>query len=478
MRHRTILLAAALGLLMTTAGCGMTTETLQQRTAEALAATPATSLEGEYSYTMTLEEPTTGVTVEMDLACTMEETISADPQTVYMKMDMDATVMGVTVPVNMEVYAFSEEGVAYTCLGNVWTKSPLPDTQMDTQTTIDLWDQPADTLTLDRETTPVGESEAYRLSGTVAGDQMQVMLDSLLQSMTGVIEQDTQTGKEQQEAVDLLGKMDLSSISADVVTLIDTETFLPVQQDTTIRGLDQAMAPMMEGLTAGMKVNMPQEMTLHFTLGYEPVEPATLPEGAAESAARYARLLEGDPDNGDGTYTIQESGAYLDVATPDGYLLEDSGYDMVRFRSQADDRTVQYQLYYLPAGVGTLEDVPFLDQQEAYALEPDGVCRAYLAGPTPVGPDSWTDVLATGDYDPYDFTRLYNWTKIAETTDGMEYWLMVIIQDGGNTRDTKPEEMADMNIYYENIAPGDPTQPPFQGDNPLGEVLPQEGLSL
>ena len=77
MKHRTILLAAALGLLVTTAGCGMTTETLQQRTAEALAATPATSLEGEYGYTMTLEEPTTGVTMEVELSCAMEGTICA-----------------------------------------------------------------------------------------------------------------------------------------------------------------------------------------------------------------------------------------------------------------------------------------------------------------------------------------------------------------------------------------------------------------
>ena len=478
MKHRTILLAAALGLLVTTAGCGMTTETLQQRTAEALAATPATSLEGEYGYTMTLEEPTTGVTMEVELSCAMEGTICAEPQTIYMKMDMDATVMGITVPVNMEVYGFGEQGVAYTRLGDVWTKSNLPDTQMNTQTSIELWNQPTDTLTLDRETTPVGEAEAYRLSGTVTGDQMQAMLDSMLQSVASVIEQDTQNGEDQQEALDLAGKMDLTSITADVVTLIDTETFLPVQQDATIHGMDQAMAPMMEAIDESVKVTLPQEMTLHFTLGYEPVEPAVLPEGAAESAERYARLLEGNPDNGDGTYTIQESGAYLDVSTPEGYALEDSGYDMVCFRSETDDRTVQYQLYYLPAGVGTLEDVPFIDQQEAYALEPDGVCRAYLAGPTPVGPDSWTDVLATGDYDPYDFTRLYNWTKIAETTDGMEYWLMVIIQDGGNSRDTKPEEMADMNMYFENIAPGDPTQPPFQSDNPLGEVLPQEGLSL
>ena len=73
---------------------------------------------------------------------------------------------------------------------------------------------------------------------------------------------------------------------------------------------------------------------------YEPVEPCVLPEGAKEAAEQDQRLQEGNPDNGDGTFAIQERGCYVDVAAPEGYELESSGCDQVNFYNEELDRLV------------------------------------------------------------------------------------------------------------------------------------------
>ena len=73
---------------------------------------------------------------------------------------------------------------------------------------------------------------------------------------------------------------------------------------------------------------------------YEPVEPCVLPEGAKEAAEQAQRLLEGNPDNGDGTFTIQESGYYTDITAPEGYVLDYVNYDEVDFYNEELDRKV------------------------------------------------------------------------------------------------------------------------------------------
>ena len=86
------------------------------------------------------------------------------------------------------------------------------------------------------------------------------------------------------------------------------------------------------------------EVTMDYT-SYEPVEPCVLPEGAKEAAEQDQRLQEGNPDNGDGTFAIQERGCYVDVAAPEGYELESSGCDQVNFYNEELDRLVCYPMW-------------------------------------------------------------------------------------------------------------------------------------
>lgn len=459
MKRHWILPAAALSLLAAASGCAMTPETICERTAKALAETPVTTMEGGYSCTVTMADAASGIRTDMDLAVDLEERITAAPQTIYMKMDMDISAMGISLPIQTETYCFQQEGTAYTRVGDLWTREELPDAGMDPVMAEALWTDMADKLTLDRETVPVGNAEAYRLSGTLDGTAMQGLLDSVVESMLGAV--DRESG--QQEPLELMGQMDMSAVAVDTVILVDTESFLPVQEELTIRGLDAALAPLWEGTDTGVSVSIADGMTANITLGYKPVDPIILPEEAEAAAARYERLQQGDPDNGDGTYTIQESGIYLDVRTPEGYTLQESDYDRVLFYNEQTDRAVQYQLYYIEPYSPTLEDVPFLEQQDLYSGDADGVCQVYRMGTTQVADCVWADILTTVHYDPYELTRAYVWTKISDAADGMEYWLMLTVEDGGNNRDTDYEGLNDIGMYAENLALGSPGLPPFGG---------------
>ena len=66
---------------------------------------------------------------------------------------------------------------------------------------------------------------------------------------------------------------------------------------------------------------------------------------AKEAAEQAQRLLEGNPDNGDGTFTIQESGYYTDITAPEGYVLDYVNYDEVDFYNEELDRKVCYQMW-------------------------------------------------------------------------------------------------------------------------------------
>ena len=85
-------------------------------------------------------------------------------------------------------------------------------------------------------------------------------------------------------------------------------------------------------------------MTCDYT-SYEPQEIPALPPQAHVAAEQAARLAEGNPDNGNGIYTIREGNYYMDIATPEGYEVSGMNYDMVTFYSEELDRTVQYQMY-------------------------------------------------------------------------------------------------------------------------------------
>lgn len=114
------------------------------------------------------------------------------------------------------------------------------------------------------------------------------------------------------------------SIDEEVIELEDAPAVC-LNAEVIGEDVSQALSGLMgdEAFTLGIRN---AEVTMDYT-SYEPVEPCVLPEGAKEAAEQDQRLQEGNPDNGDGTFTIQERGYYVDVAAPEGYELESSGYD-------------------------------------------------------------------------------------------------------------------------------------------------------
>lgn len=83
---------------------------------------------------------------------------------------------------------------------------------------------------------------------------------------------------------------------------------------------------------------------------YEQQAPITLPDGAKEKAAAWAHLLEGNPDNGDGTYTIREGMSLVDIPVPEGFTVANTAYDTLELEQDDNNRKITYMMYYLEDG--------------------------------------------------------------------------------------------------------------------------------
>src|SRR5699024_1949344 len=119
-------------------------------------------------------------------------------------------------------------------------------------------------------------------------------------------------------------------------------TYLPMRAEISVQGLDEVLAGIMRN---GASLSIQNaSITVEYDSN-EPVEPYVLPEAAKEADVEDQRLLEDNPDNGSGTFTIQESGYYTDITAPEGYVLDYVNYDEVDFYNEELDRKVCYQMW-------------------------------------------------------------------------------------------------------------------------------------
>ena len=459
MKKLLCLLACSLGLAAAATGCAMSPERLCTRVQQAVAETPATSADMETDITMTFTDPETGIQVDADGSYQITSRVTRDPKASQLSMDAQVEVMGVTVPVTVESYTLVEDGMltTYTGIDGLWQRFTAQD--IDLQEAAPLWEQPADQLTIDREQDTWNDIPVYCLTGSIPGAQMSDFLHSLMESMTSAADSGA-GGQADAELWQAMEQMDLSGVTVDVRTMIDAESYLPLKQKTTIHGMDQAMASVWEALTDGMEIGMPEEYTVTIRLGYDEQEPIILPEEAPAVADRYERLQEGNSDNGDGTYTIQESGVYLDVRPPAGYTVTQNGYDSVSMAADDDDRVVVYQLYICQPG----DDMTMLPVNDEYYLSEQGYF-VFRTGAQTLADGVWMDMMYITDYPLYDQLVTYLCTRITTDEYGNSYWLLVTVFDGGYTRDTLPEGLVDVGSYFDNVALADLTSPSaFGGD--------------
>ena len=355
---------------------------------------------------------------EMSTTITNDITISQDPVSSYTNSTAEIAYGEESVQTTSENYTVVENGelVSYTHSSGVWIK-------LSTGQTIDELKQSASAISIDIDNASIDESiteldgkEVICLTTQFSGASMGSVLDNMLGGM-GLDDSDMS------EAADVVSSFDYSTLTCDAKILLDKATYLPISEKTVINGMSELLAPLYSDL--GMKLDIPTCAATMYFLSYEPQEEVVLPEGAADKAAAWERLIAGDPENGDGTFTIREGSYLVDIAAPEGFELAEKGYDHVYF-TRDDQRQLKYTMYY-----GSAENL---------ATEADKRLNRYGDLPNKVSRDQMTldgeffsfacDIISV-EWSSYEEGVTYAWAELG--TDGIAtYYLFVEVMDGYN----------------------------------------------
>ena len=420
-------LAAAAALALS--GCGpMTAEKLAGKVNQAVEKTPYSQAEVDMTMGMSLAEATTGVELDLEFQIGGQMQVSYEPATIYEKLDCTVEIMGLRVPTSMEVYILQEGDklATYTNTAGSWTRSEADvSTQTSESASIAIWDLPAEQLAIDEEVTELDGTPALCLTGEVTGQDAAQAMGLLFNSL----EESNSLPDEDMMLEQAPESIDWDKVTAQVITYVDSETYLPLQEEITLSGLEEAMSIPQDTGSVSCRIQ-DTRITVRYT-SYEPVDPCVLPEGAKEAAAQTQRLQEGNPDNGDGTYTLQESGFYVDITAPEGYTLKETDYDEVDFYNEELDRLVRYQVFLTQ------------DSNDFYFWDMVSEEEFLYAGESYTSGRMEYDILDAGSFtyclDGYTYQgdyrggNYYAWAHLDDTFYG---WIVVSIYDGGEKQDS------------------------------------------
>lgn len=392
---------------------------------EALTATPCSKLELVMNIAMSMDAGESGK-MDMTTKSTTQMTISQDPVSSYSVATAEVGVAGETTTATTENYSVLEDGelVSYVSSNGIWMKVPTGQTPEDLTNTASSVAVDLSNVTVDQAVTEWNGKKVICLKTQLTGDVVQNALGNILGSMG-------EAGGALGESANILESVDYTKLTCNAIIYLDAETYLPVAEEMTFDGMNEVMAPMYEGM--GISVDVTSCVSTGIFLSYEAQPAVTLPEGVAEKAEVWTRLLSGESDNGDGTFTIREGTALMDIVHPEGFEVSDKDYDHVTF--QRDDyRQITYMMSYI-----TNEQTPgtgeyFLatnDSSEArWSVGGGKVNREQMALST----DTLTftcDLLATTWETGREDASFYAWTALSNDGSGT-YYLYIEVKDGYN----------------------------------------------
>lgn len=415
---------AAVSLVFSLQGCSASPQGMAERMTAAVAETPCTAAQ----VTGQVELSTAIAGLEVDTIVSVEESILYSPESrqAYMDLEMGYEMMGVRVPITLESYLVEEDGktMQYLHSDDLWMYSEADSAMVQAGTALQF-DDP-ESITLDKEVKELDGEPAVCLVGTVSGDSLAPLLGSMLGELTEVQESGT-PGEP--------GRLDLEGVSADVRMYVDQKTWLPLRTECNVSGLDEVMNRLMDGTGITYTVNS-FTMTCDYT-SYQPQTIPALPPEAKVAADQSKRLAQGNPDNGNGYYTIREGDYYMDIATPDGYTVTDTNYDYVEFYNEELDRTVSYQMFatIYQNDLDLVENYYQELSDEHPNLYPD---TGYYDTDTLSFCVMWVEYeengLAGGNY--------FGWSYLEDqvTPQATTFpWIVVRVWDGGNSKDASAE---------------------------------------
>lgn len=436
----------ALALAFTCCACSSkpkTPEQVLEKMHAALAETPCGQAQMVMDMAMTLDGGAYG-TLEMSTRTTSAFTISQSPISAYTTATVDVAYGEEKSQRFTENYAVMEEGqlVSYIHSDGVWLKLSTGQTAEGlagaTSPTVD-----ASTVAIDETITEYNGKEVICLTSQVTGDAVQAALGGMLDNIA-------QQGGDLEAAAETAGAIDYTAMTCDARIYLDKNTYLPIAEEMTFSGMEDVLNPLYEQM--GITVAITSCTAFAEFSSYDAQEEIKLPDGAAEKAEIWSRLLAGEPDNGDGTYTIREGSCLVDITAPEGFELDKKDYDHVYFKRD-DNREVRYTVYYTAAdNFTTLIDI----RLNRYGDLPSHISREQM---TVQGDILKFDVdVASVSWQSYEEGAMSAWAKLGN--DGSKtYYILVELEDGYNdglggckSVDVTPDEFM---AYLNAAAPSD-----------------------
>lgn len=340
---RLAFLPMLLTLLFALTACGLTPEKVLQKTEAATEEQPLSGFRVTMSTDFSMN--VAGTVTEAELSAAADVRFSREPLSLY--ADMEVTANGVTQ--TMELYGLMENGkpmlYIYDPANDLWSRSELETNSLAAapegaeQTGLD-----SSLFTLTEEVALTDGVTAHRLSCTIDATMAEDYEEAA-----------AEVGKQFG-----LGEVDLSRMRIPVDLFVDTETFLPVQADLSVEGLDETFAPMLSTLlgSAGEGIQFSMgDIRLSLTeLRFGEQAVPQLPE----DAPLRVDILTHDPDMGDGSYVIKSIYDAVRITCPKGWtvgeatyfylpLMRNDGYRAINFVTQEKSKATDSGLYTVSA---------------------------------------------------------------------------------------------------------------------------------
>jgi len=370
-----------------------------------------------------------GFVMNMDMSMSGDTYASENPYMSYSELVLDMNVLGQAMKETAKSYIVVEDGkmVTYTYMESEgqWMKEDMgmDEVAMKEQQNVSyqfLLNKSEDDFVLDSELHNINGRDAYKLSFTLTGEELQ-------NTMSGV------ANVEDLMAESGMEDLDMSALTVPAVYYIDAENYRIVGMEMTIEGMNELMADMMDELMAaeGADYSMTFELekcNISFSnISYDPVEIPALPAEvlALQDGAVSVDVDSDDVFSGEG-YTIIKDMTTVTVACPEGWEVSDMQGDYVTFQNADVTQAVCYNLYDVSSREAFVD---FVENTEVAGVIDSGRYVEHGVGPV-IGEFESMYLNCT------DFSFYYAWAPVGDV------WMLVTIADmNGEDMDTILNEM-------------------------------------
>lgn len=252
--------------------------------------------------------------------------VSLNPPSSHSEITSKSTVGSVEDSAVTEIYMVTEgDSIAsYTHSNGIWLKDDEPAVK---ETVISCASElyASASPVFDLSYADYEGNEVYCLEGTISGADVRPILVSVFPDM----------GYDSAE---------LSQAHADMLLMVDKRTLLPIIQSISFYDMGEPIETAYSQV--GIDVALQSCSLKQSFLSYESAPEIRLPNGAKEKAEAWGRLADGNPVNGDGSYTIREGSVVADIVPPKGFTVDTVAYHSVTLSSK-QDITLRYTLLCL-----------------------------------------------------------------------------------------------------------------------------------